>query len=182
MLFPGGRLPLRIFETRYMDMARGRLRDGTPFGVCLIVQGQEVGDPAIPATVGTLARIVQWDMPQLGLLHVVAEGGQRFRILERRVQRDGLALATVELLDEESHASIAPDGLRCVRILERLIGEQPELFAEPHRLDSAAWVSARLAELLPLALELKQELLELDGTARLARINGLLRADAERES
>lgn len=179
MLFPGGRLPLRIFETRYMDMARSRLRDDSPFGVCLIVQGGEVGEPAIPAPVGTLARIAQWDMPQLGVLHVVAQAGERFRILERRVQRDGLALATIELLGEESDGPVPAACMRCVRVLERVLGEQPELFAEPHRLDSAAWVSARLAELLPLPLELKQELLELgDGAARLARINALLRADA----
>jgi len=66
VLFPGGRLPLRIFETRYMDMAKGCLRDGTPFGVCAIREGGEVGAPATPHQVGTLARIVQWDMPARG--------------------------------------------------------------------------------------------------------------------
>ncbi len=183
MLFPGGRLPLRIFETRYMDMAKACLRDGTPFGVCLIVEGAEVGEPATPAPVGTLARIMQWDMPQLGLLHVVAEGGRRFRIRNRRVQPNGLALATVDLLAEETDAPIAREGARCVRLLERLVGEQPELFPAPHRLDSSAWVSARLIELLPLPLEAKQELLELDeAAARLARISRLLRANAQSES
>jgi hypothetical protein len=183
VLFPGGRLPLRIFETRYMDMAKACLRDGTPFGVCLIVEGAEVGEPATPAPVGTLARIMQWDMPQLGLLHVVAEGGRRFRIRNRRVQPNGLALATVDLLAEETDAPIAREGARCVRLLERLVGEQPELFPAPHRLDSSAWVSARLIELLPLPLEAKQELLELDeAAARLARISRLLRANAQSES
>ncbi|HEX6690478.1 MAG TPA: LON peptidase substrate-binding domain-containing protein, partial [Burkholderiales bacterium] len=91
VLFPGGRLPLRIFEQRYMDMAKVCLKDGSPFGVCLIVEGREVGDPAVPAEVGTLARISHWDMPQLGVLEVVALGSQRFRIKSRRVEPSGLA-------------------------------------------------------------------------------------------
>jgi Lon protease-like protein len=183
VLFPGGRLPLRIFETRYMDMAKACLRDGAPFGVCLIVHGQEVGEPAIPASVGTLARVAQWDMPQLGLLQVLAEGARRFRIVERRVQPDGLAVATVTLLEDERDAPIPEGSRHCVRLLERLIGERPALFAEPHRLDSSAWVAGRLAELLPLPLELKQELLELaTGEARLERISRLLRAVARSAS
>src|SRR5258706_3015917 len=95
VLFPGGRLPLRVSEQRYMGMAKTCLKDGTPFGVCLIREGSEVGKPAVPAGVGTLARITDWDMPQLGLLQVVARGEGRFRILERRVERDGLARARV---------------------------------------------------------------------------------------
>ena len=98
MLFPGGRLALRIFEARYMDMAKVCLRDGAPFGVCLIREGAEVGAPATPFEIGTLAKIAQWDMQQLGLLHIVAEGGERFRILERRSQPDGLQRATIEIL------------------------------------------------------------------------------------
>jgi uncharacterized protein len=183
VLFPGGRLPLRIFETRYMDMAKACLRDGSPFGICAIREGAEVGAPATPYELGTLARIGEWDMPQLGLLHVVVEGGARFRILERRVQRDGLAVAKIELLPDESDAPVTPAYAHCVRLLERLIEREPGLFAEPHRLDSSAWVSARLAELLPLAVEAKQALLELgSGTARLERISTLLRADAQSES
>jgi Lon protease-like protein len=174
---------LRIFEARYMDMARDCLRDGSAFGVCLILQGNEVGEPAIPADVGTLARIVQWDMPQLGLLQVVAQGERRFRILERTVRKNGLTVARCEILEDETDAPISPGTARCVRLLERLLEHDRELFAEPHRLDSSAWVSARLAELLPIALEEKQALLELDDAgARLERISALLREDAPRGS
>jgi Lon protease-like protein len=183
VLFPGGRLPLRIFENRYMEMAKACLRDGAPFGVCAIREGAEVGAPATPHLVGTLARIADWDMPQLGLLQVVVEGGQRFRILGRRVRAHGLAMASVELLEDEADAPIPDNCAHCARLLERLIAQQPSLFAEPHRLDSSAWVSARLAELLPLPLDLKQELLEVDaGDARLDRVSGLLRADARSAS
>jgi uncharacterized protein len=177
VLFPGGRLPLKIFESRYMDMAKVCLKEGAPFGVCLIVEGREVGEPAVPAPVGTLARICDWDMPQLGLLHIVARGERRFRILERRVEKNGLAVASVQTLEDDADAAV-PDSCRtCVRLLERIIEQQPGLLDSPHRLDSASWVGARLAELLPLPLGAKQELLEMtDARARLERLGALIGA------
>jgi Lon protease-like protein len=176
VLFPGGRLPLRIFEQRYMEMAKACLRDGSPFGVCLIREGKEVGTPAIPADVGTLARIGAWDMPQLGVLQITAVGEQRFRILERRVQADGLTLGTVELIAPEADESVPQSCAGCVKLLEQVIQQQSGLFEPPHRLDSASWVSARLTELLPLPLPAKQELLELDNArTRIERLNELLR-------
>jgi uncharacterized protein len=175
VLFPGGRLPLRIFESRYMDMAKACLKDGTPFGVCLILEGKEVGEPAVPASVGTLARMGDWDMPQLGMLHVIAKGEQRFRLLERRVQANGLAVGNVELLEHDADAPIPQSCKTCVRLLERIIEQQAALFEPPQRLDSASWVSGRLAEVLPLPLPTKQELLELsDAAARLERLNALI--------
>ena len=178
MLFPGGRLPLRIFESRYMDMAKTCLKDGSPFGVCLIRDGAEVGAPATPADVGTLARIGSWDMPQLGLLHVTTRGEQRFRIRERHVQPDGLALASIEVLPEEPDSTIPPSGAPLVKLLEQVIEQHPELLERPYQLDSCAWVSGRLAELLPLPLPAKQALLELsDGRGRLEKLVALVRTD-----
>jgi Lon protease-like protein len=182
VLFPGGRLPLRIFESRYMEMAKACLRDGSAFGVCLIREGAEVGQPAIPATIGCLARISEWDMPQLGVLQVTARGERRFRILERRVQPDGLARASIEVLAEEADAPIPESAAACVKLLERVIGEHPELLARPHRLDSCSWVSSRLAELLPLPLEARQALLELDDArTRLERLAALVRPGYRRD-
>jgi len=175
VLFPGGRLPLRIFEQRYMEMAKTCLRDGTPFGVCLILEGSEVGEPAMPAAVGTLARITTWDMPQLGVLHVVAVGAQRFRIRERRVEASGLGRASIETLADDEDAAVPASCAACVTLLQRVIDQQASLFEPPHRLDSSSWVGSRLAELLPLPLSAKQELLELaDARARLERVNALL--------
>jgi hypothetical protein len=175
VLFPGGRLALRIFEQRYMEMAKACLRDGAPFGVCLIREGSEVGVPATPVEVGCLARIGNWDMPQLGLLQVTALGERRFRILERRVEPSGLARASIELFQEDIDSAIPTSCAGCVRLLERVIEQQAALFEPPHRLDSASWVGARLAEILPLPLAAKQELLELtDARERLERLNALL--------
>jgi len=163
VLFPGGRLPLRIFEQRYMEMAKACLRDGAPFGVCLIREGGEVGAPALPEAVGCTARIIEWDMPQLGLLQVVARGERRLRILARRVQSDGLALARVELLGDEQDTTLDPQTDLCARVLRKIVGAAPaDLGETPPRYDCGAWVSARLAELLPLSPASKQRLLEMD--------------------
>jgi Lon protease-like protein len=175
VLFPGGRLPLRIFEQRYMEMAKSCIKDHSPFGVCLIREGAEVGAPATPQAVGTIVRIVSWDMPQLGLLHVTARGESRVRILERSVQPDGLARASIEVLPDAADSPVPASLSACVKLLERVIEQHPALLERPHRLDSSAWVSARLAELLPLPLEAKQALLELDDPGeRLQRLNTVL--------
>jgi hypothetical protein len=156
-------------------MAKTCLKDGAPFGVCLIQEGREVGEPAVPFAVGTLARIADWDMPQLGVLQVVARGEGRFRILERHTQADGLARGRVALLADDADGPVPAASARCARLLERVIRDTPSAVAAPHRLDSASWVGMRLAELLPLPMESKQELLELtDAIVRLERLNGIL--------
>ena len=140
-----------------------------------VFSGSPGHDRAQSFGVGCLAGIANWDMPQLGMLHITALGAQRFRILERRVQPDGLARASIELLPQDSDAPVADAWSGCVKLLERVIEQQSGLFEPPHRLDSASWVSSRLAEVLPLPLPAKQELLELtDARARLERIHALL--------
>ncbi|MGH8704075.1 MAG: LON peptidase substrate-binding domain-containing protein [Burkholderiales bacterium] len=178
VLFPGGLLPLRIFEQRYMEMAKACLREDRPFGVCLIREGSEVGAPATPEDVGCLARIADWDMQQLGLLQITARGERRFRILVRRVQPDGLTRAEFEMLAEEVDAALPERYAVCRRLLERVVEEHgTRLVAAPFRFDSSSWVSARLAEILPLPLAAKQKLLELgDGLERLEILNKVLAA------
>ncbi len=181
VLFPGGRLPLRIFEQRYMEMAKACLRDGAPFGVCLIRNGAEVGAPATPVDIGCLAHIAEWDMEQLGVLQVIARGGRRFRVLERRVQADGLLRASIEILPEDEDSEIPQSCGICVRLLERVIDQQRALLEPPYRLESSAWVSSRLAEILPLPLAVKQLLLETaDGRSRLEKLNGFLTKEPAR--
>jgi hypothetical protein len=163
-----------------MDMAKACLRDGAPFGVCLIREGAEVlaegvGKPALPAEIGCLARIANWDMPQLGMLNIVARGEQRFRILERRIQRGGLQTADVELIAPDADGVVPESCGRCVQLLSQIAARHPGAVEQPVRLESCAWVGARLAELLPLPNDLKQELLELtDARTRLERLEGLL--------
>jgi Lon protease-like protein len=176
VLFPGGLLPLRVFEQRYLEMAKACLRDSTPFGVCLIREGAEVGTPATHEDIGCLAHVTQWDMQQLGLLQLVAQGGRRFRVLARRVRSDGLILADIERLAEEADAPIAQKFGACRQLLERIVAEHGErLFARPFLLESSAWVGARLAEVLPLPAATRQKLLEIDdGQQRLEILQRLL--------
>jgi len=163
VLFPGGALPLRIFEQRYMTMASVCLRQGNPFGVCLIEKGAEVGAPAQPHAVGSSARIVQWDMPQLGILQVTVHGGQRFRIAQAQADRHGLLRARVEWLDPEPSRPV-PDTLAELLPLLRSVVEDlgEERVPTPHAFDDATWVGYRYAEILPIPLIARQKLLELD--------------------
>lgn len=180
VLYPGGILPLRVFEPRYMDMCKGCLRDGTPFGVCSILSGSEVGTPAEFASIGTLATIASWDMEQLGILNIVGEGGQRFVVVERRVLETGLAQAEIRLLDDESPARAGRPPQMLASLLEKLIEkigeEQQWRFGQSRRYDDANWVSYRLAEILPMKLSVKQKLLEVnDSAVRLTVIAEFLR-------
>lgn len=177
VLFPGAILPVRIFEVRYMDMAKACLREGTPFGVCLIREGSEVGAPAVPEPVGCTARIAECDVEELGILKVKAEGIDRFRIVSREVSPQGLIVGEVEPLAAEAQVN-GIDGLaESAEFLRKVIlAIGAERFNEPYRFDDATWVSFRLAEILPLRIDVKQKLLELtDATLRLAVLHKFLR-------
>ena len=176
VLFPGGVLPLRVFETRYMDMARECLKNKTAFGVCLIREGREVGSPAVPHPVGCLAGIARWDMPQLGVLQLRTIGQERFRILESQSTAQGLLIGEVDVLAAEHDCPVPRDYVRWAELLRRTIeGQAEELFSPPYRYDSAAWVGYRVAEISPLPLQKKQELLEMnDGVARLSALREIL--------
>lgn len=175
VLHSGGRLALRVFEPRYMDMVKDCLRANAPFGVCLIKAGGEVASPeagaAEPHAVGTLATIADWDMPQLGILNITAHGGQRFRIREHRTLDNQLVRATVELLPDPPVKPVPGDYARLVPMLRALLESLEDKPPEPYHFFDAAWVADRWAEMLPLPMARRQEILELDdGVARLDAI------------
>lgn len=177
VLFPGSLLPLRIFEVRYMDMAKECLKTGRPFGVCLIREGREVGEPAVPETVGCLARIAECDMEELGILKVTAEGVERFRIVSSEANRAGLLVGEIERHAPEESAPEAPGLGECASFLGKVFSAIPERrFAGEPRYGDASWVGFRLAELLPLRNDVKQKLLELtDPALRLGVLYRFLR-------
>jgi Lon protease-like protein len=177
VLYPGSLLPLRIFEVRYMDMAKACLKDKSAFGVCLIKEGQEVGAPAVPEKVGCLARIAECDMEEIGILKVKAEGLERFRIVSTEVNRQGLIVGEIEKHEPESANAQTPGFAECAEFLGKLIpGIGPERFAQPFRFEDPSWVSFRLAEILPLRSDVKQKLLELtDPLLRIAVLHKFLR-------
>ena len=162
VLFPAGSLPLRIFETRYVDMVRRCMRETQTFGVVLIREGSEVG-PAETFDIGTLARIVDFHQLSDGLLGLSCVGEQRFRIQSRSRQADGLNLAEVEWLPPEPDVALPPRHARLAALLKNVLPQLGEVYANiDMRLDDAAWVGHRLAEILPLPLSEKQSCLELD--------------------
>lgn len=183
VLFPGGLLPLRIFEARYMDMVRRAMRDASEFGVCLIRKGDEVGQRGVETeAIGCRARIDDWNMEQLGVLQIAATGTERFQIVSHAVQADGLLVAEVKPLEHEAYAPLPEEAAPCAALLERILsqweagvpsdtlqGRTPPPIARPYRFDDATWVGNRLSEVLPISLLAKQKLMELtDGPTRIA--------------
>ena len=163
VLFPGGVLSLKVFEQRYLDMSATCMKHGTPFGVCLIASGKEVGQTAVPHHTGTLAHIGSGDMPQFGILMLEVRGGRRFRIVSRSTQPNGLLGAQVELLDEPARQEVPVEQQGLLPLLQKIAGDLgPETMPEPHAYNDAAWVGYRLTEVLPVQALAKQKLLELD--------------------
>lgn len=195
VLYPGGLLPLRIFEVRYLDMIGKCHKTGAPFGVVALTEGSEVRKPenenpsgdgfALEEfnAVGTLATIAEFAVPQPGLMVIRCEGAQRFQISNREKLKHGLWIADVTRLEEDMPVKV-PDDLQAsadalgtlIKSLQQrnITAEQMPLVA-PYRLDDCGWVANRWCELLPIPLELKQRLMELDNPlVRLELVSDIL--------
>ena len=186
VLFPGGYLPLRIFEVRYLDMIGRAHKAGTPFGVVCLTEGREVrtapshsshrtprGDGFAHEAfheIGTLARISQLDRPNPGLMTVSCTGTQRFRILSREQLKHGLWVADIELLSDDVGVGVPGDLETAVTALREVVkgmadraGDPAEMpFQPPYRWDDCGWVANRWCELIPMPAAQQQGLLALD--------------------
>lgn len=187
VLFPDGVLPLRVFETRYIDMVRECMKSEQAFGVVRILSGAEVGQAAVPDEVGCMAHIAQWDMPEMGVLMLRTVGGQRFRILEKRVHKDQRLAARVTMIDDDPVMQVPAPHTSCADALRSIIDEVNQTgnaeqgadfispFSDPPRLDDASWVANRWCEILPIPLLAKQKLMELeDAQGRLTIVHQYL--------
>ena len=162
VLFPGGPLPLRIFEPRYLDMISACLREEHGFGVILIREGEEVG-PVRTHEVGTMADIVDWYQGSDGLLGVTAQGRQRFRITGIERAADGLNLGTVEFLAPEPSLPLPPRFNPMARVLMEVLDELGTHYQDIEKqYHDASWVGYRFAEILPVPAEQKQNYLEMN--------------------
>jgi len=181
VLFPGGVLPLKIFEQRYLDMTKACLRDSSEFGVCLIRDGREVGTPALPSDIGCVARIREWDMPQLGIFLLITEGTERFRLGDTRVDRSGLLIGEVQVLPSAAEVAQPPEFERCVSMLRMIVDKiGADKLPSRENYEDPTWVAYRLAEFLPLESAARQRLLEMENAdllmgvvAKLLRQQGL---------
>ena len=179
VLFPGGWLPLQIFEVRYLDMVQRCHERGEAFGVISLTQGHEVQQPARDgspgfaqesfADLGTLAHIESLERPQPGLLLIGCRGGERFRLQRREKLKHGLWVGEAEVLPAALSMAI-PGDLDSLRELLLDLGRQlhaqhPDAFRHalegPHWQD-AGWVANRWCDFLPEPNEVKQRLLALD--------------------
>jgi Lon protease-like protein len=174
VLFPGGILPLKVFEGRYVDMLRECMRQDAPFGVVLIKAGPQAGSVAEPEQVGCLAYISQSDMSGIDPMMLRTFGGERFRILETRVLSDQRLEARIEMIAADRDIPVSEIHVNCAKTLKLVLddidargqAEHGDLFdspfARPMQLENAAWVANRWCEILPIPLKARQKLLELD--------------------
>ena len=185
VLFPGGPLPLQIFEVRYLDMIARRHAAGEPFGVVCMTQGkaeqQASGAPSGEGfaneafhPIGTLARIDSLERPGPGLMRIDCTGTQRFRILRSARQKFGLWVADAELLPDDAVVPVPDDivftraALQGVlRDIRQSIAQSNQPDAElplrpPYHWNDCGWLANRWCELLPLDPALKQRFMVLD--------------------
>ena len=175
VLFPGGPLPLRIFESRYIDMVSTCMKSDTPFGVLLIKDGDEAG-LATTYDVGTLAKITDFYQGSDGVLGVTALGQQRFRLLSSDRQPDGLNIGEVELIEAETSIPLPQEFRQLPDILAHVLDDLGLLYeTQSRRYEDAVWVTYRFLEILPVDLDQKQLNLESSDTmARLRLVGDLL--------
>lgn len=197
VLFPGGWLPLRIFEVRYLDMVQRCHKTGAPFGVVCLTQGNEViaapraatgsanplTDTEHFAPVGVLAHIEALSQPRPGLLQAACRGSQRFKVMRANKLKHGLWVADVEVLPTDLPGPVPDDLSGTVTSLQRLVHalrtqastDQQMPVQQPYQWQDAGWVANRWCELLPVDNELKQRLMSLDNPlVRLELVSDLL--------
>ncbi|MBZ3927194.1 LON peptidase substrate-binding domain-containing protein [Xanthomonas citri] len=174
VLLPGAAMGLRVFERRYLDLVRETGRTGSSFGVCLILEGAEVGAPATPVAFGTEVRIEDFDVGADGVLVLRLRGTRRFHVQRSRIRDNGLVVGQVSWCEPDSDDELRPEHSLLATVLERMLEQVGGEFATvgPGLLDQAAWVGWRLAELLPLTEQQRLSLLQQDDPHR--RLDQLL--------
>ena len=161
ILFPDSKLPLRIFEPRYIDMVSRCMREDSEFGIIL---SRESTDPKMFETydTGTLAKIIDWDQGEDGLLGITTIGTQKFRLKGLNKQEDGLNIGTIERIEKEGDYKPTKEFSYLVELLQAILDDINIYGDDEKNFDSAAWISYRFAEILPLRIEDKQKCLEID--------------------
>ena len=161
ILFPGSKLPLRIFEPRYLDMVSHCMRSNIEFGIVL---SRKVPQPGMLETyaTGTLATIIDWNQGDDGLLGITTLGTNKFELLSMTKQEDGLNIGDIRIVEKEEDFKAPPNFDNLISLLKAIL-EDIDLYHERDKFfESASWVSFRFAEILPLKIEDKQKCLEFD--------------------
>lgn len=177
VVFPGGFLPLKVFEPRYMEMVTRVISDRASFGICAIHEGRETDVSVKHHMIGTRVQVIDWDMPQPGILHIQTQALERIVVRATHKESNGLLVGEVDDVNAESTAAVPPEFALSAEVLYQIIGELGvDKFAPPHDYNNAVWISYRLSEVLPLTLKIRQNLLEMnDSLARLAILTNFLK-------
>jgi uncharacterized protein len=183
-LFPGGRLSLKVFEQRYLELAKARIADGQLFGIVTLTGGGEVGSEQSFAKVGTAARVASFDMPQAGIFQLDVVGEDRFEILSSTIGRTGLHRAAVRWIRHEPKVKLPATYTELRELLSQIINRAgADKFAEPFDLEDSTWVGSRLVEILQLPPSIKQSLLEInDSGLRLKTVYQLINRPSSQSS
>ena len=180
ILFPGSKLPLRIFEPRYLDMISHCMRSNTEFGIVL---SRKVPQPGMLETyaIGTLATIIDWNQGEDGLLGITTLGTNKFELLSMTKQEDELNLGEIKIIEKEEDFKAPPNFDNMISLLEAIL-EDINLYHEREKyFESASWASFRFAEILPLKIEDKQKCLEFkDPILRLRFLEPLIKLIREK--
>jgi Lon protease-like protein len=191
VFFPGGLLSLQLFEVRYLDMMQQCIQHQTRFGIVALTSGSEIRLPGKTETfytLGTMVDIHEWSSPQTGLIQVVCEGTQRFQAHSIEQQRTGLWVApSFDILADDKPIAIPDELSDTAAALENLLyslkmqgrTEEELSIKAPYHFKDCGWVANRWAEILPMSIKDKQNLLALDNP--LLRLELIQDALAERE-
>ncbi len=176
VLFPGGRLPLQIFEARYIDLVRDCLRAKHGFGLVPIKEGREAGGTAVPLLLGTYVEIIDWSQGSNGLLNILTQGQRRFRFQAYSVAPNNLMTATIEWRAPPKALASDEQFLELKALLHKLLEHHHAIDeANPLSALSNADIVYRIAEYLPLNTTQKVALLTLDDDlALLSSIESLI--------
>jgi len=186
VLFPRGKLPLRIFEARYVDMVKRCMRENIGFGILYIEEGRETRAESrdrvpVVSMIGTEVKIVDFDQIEGNLLGILVEGLGRFEVKNSWEETDHLLIGEVEHIEDEADYELQESDGSLVQILKELV-RHPMIEKLNLSIDyfNGVDVSYRLAELLPLDLKIKQSLLELqDARKRLLELKNLVKGFQE---
>lgn len=150
VLLPSTPLPLHIFEPRYKEMIGECLANEAPFGVVRALK-EGIADIGCTAEIVSVTK----EYPD-GRMDLVAEGRQRFEILQVNEERAFLR-AEILLLPDDSVAAGEQENQRAAELHREILalaGAVQDISAAQPGL-----LSFHLAGSLPLDLDFKQKLL-----------------------
>lgn len=176
LVFPGGLLALRIFETRYIDMVRECMRKKTSFVITANQRLEDTNNIAQPHNIGTRVEIIDFEQLSDGLLGITVHGQHKVDIKDISPQSDKLLIGKTHKTPEDSQESIPEDFALLSDVLKQMFPEIQTHYGDSAKqylienYQDASWVSSRLVEVLPMDIQMKIELLRMEDAGERVRV------------